>query len=871
MLANNNLKICRTLVWGEFRFHRVKNLFFVLAAALVTALYSFAFLLGSSVEQAFLLSYRYHYGSACHILYTGLTGEQADVLLQNPAIKSAVRLNTVGRISDPMIGQRAVELAVADIPYAETVLSVPEEGRMPEEYGEIALDEFTMDSLGVLHRTGAPVTLQWTDVGGREHTSVFRLCGWWAGSANYAGAYAWISQDTAGNLAPGYGNAANVTLGVNLHRPENLEAQADAVLAQQGIEECGFTANLEYNDERRKQARKQAMPFYGPVLPVVLCGYLMIYGIAHASAGRDALFFAGLKSLGMTPRQLRRMLLEQGSAVALLGLLPGWALGFGMYVPVISRVIVGMEENPALYFLSWKPFAAAAFGTFLTVLPAFLLPSLRLSGRTPAQAVRSVSAPASVFRYESVRRKLPLRRRMGRAAGGEDDFPVRPHGGDGHLTLVRMALRTLAGSKVRTLLSAVWLLLAAVLLSSVWIRYVSLKEDRYLSAVSPWDYSLTDGSAQVREQVYNEKSRSLTEETVEELRNRPEVVSVSVLKSREVALRASGPLRRRIVDYYNQSYDGTRSLRDTQKGYPEWCEGLDRLEREGTYTGLVIGMDGAYLDYVLEYSPFTSGGFDENAFASGNYVLAAGAYHEGVSTQAAGETVELGGREFTVMGSVGHDDSYLNGSGSREADFHIAYLMPVEAFDRLFPGQGYRQIAVTVDSDGQAGFETYLDEYGQGLNRGVGIVRRSEYRLNFRAARLNMVLPGLAVGLVLSGIALLNFVNMLAVKTVGRKEEFAVYESLGMDRLQLRRLVLLEGGFHALYIAVILIPVTLLFDCFAMPEIIRKTGSWSSVYTFSALPLWVFVTVSAALAVAVPLGCLHGVTRGSLHDRMRGD
>ena len=73
MLANNNLKVCWRLVSRDFRFHRVKNAVLVLAAALVTGLYAFVFLLGSSVQAGFLLNYQYTYGSTSHILYTGLT------------------------------------------------------------------------------------------------------------------------------------------------------------------------------------------------------------------------------------------------------------------------------------------------------------------------------------------------------------------------------------------------------------------------------------------------------------------------------------------------------------------------------------------------------------------------------------------------------------------------------------------------------------------------------------------------------------------------------------------------------------------------------------------------------------------------------
>ena len=178
MLANNNLKVCWTLVKRDFRFHRAKNLILALAAMLVTALYTFVFLMGSSVQDAFLLNYQYTYGSTSHILYSGLTEHQADLLAQHPNIKSTVRLSTIGTLSDPMMGQRSVKLAVTDQDYAETILSVPTTGRLPEQPGEIALDEFTMGSLGVLQEIGAPVTLEWTDAAGNTHTDAFALCGW---------------------------------------------------------------------------------------------------------------------------------------------------------------------------------------------------------------------------------------------------------------------------------------------------------------------------------------------------------------------------------------------------------------------------------------------------------------------------------------------------------------------------------------------------------------------------------------------------------------------------------------------------------------------------------------------------------------------
>lgn len=843
MLANNNLKVCRTLVLRDFRFHRVKNLVLALATALVVGLYAFVFLLGSAVQNSFLLSYQYVYGSTSHILFSGLTERQADLLAQHVNVKSSVRLNAVGQLSDPMMGQRSVKLAVTDREYAETVLSLPTTGRLPEQSGEIALDEYTMGSLGIVYEIGAPVTLQWTDPQGGVHTDQFTLCGWWRSPINFSEACAWITADTAAGLLPGYDgeNAANVTLGVTLHQPQDLEAQAAGMLADQGLPELPFTTNLAYNDARQDQAFAQAQQFYAPAVLVLVCGFLMLYAIVHVAAEQDSAFFAGLKAQGMTPRQIRRYLLEKGVAVTALGLIPGFLLGLALDLNITSRVITGMSQDPALYFLDWPPFALAAACTLATVLLAYLLPTLRLCRSTPAQTLR-------------------------RDAPKQSRHPARADGG--RVTLPRLALRTLGRGKRRTAFSVGTMLLAVLLLTSVWLQYISLQEDMYLEVLSPWDYTIADGSAASSAQQYNQNNTAITDGMVAELRARPEPTSVSALKSREVELVADEPLRRRVVDYFNQPYDETMTLRETQEGYPDWIAGLDRFTETGEYTAVVVGLEGDYLDYVLENCPFTSGEFDADAFAGGDYVIVGGAYSEGVSSLAAGETLQLQGKNFTVMGSVMHDNAYLSGTNSQDAAFTFYYLLPLQAFDELFPGQACRQVAVNIDRSQQASFEAYLGELEQGVNRGVAITLRSEYQDTFRAARLNMVLVQAIVGLVLMGIALLNFVNLLVVKAVSRRREFAVYQSLGMTLAQLRALVLLEGAYYAVLMAVVLVPVTALFAGVLLPDYIAGL-SWVSVYTFDLTPLWATLPAILALAAAVPLACLHFVTKGTIQQRMQ--
>ena len=297
--------------------------------------------------------------------------------------------------------------------------------------------------------------------------------------------------------------------------------------------------------------------------------------------------------------------------------------------------------------------------------------------------------------------------------------------------------------------------------------------------------------------------------------------------------------------------------------------GLDCLEQTGSYYGIVIALEDAYLRYVLDNCPVTSGDFDAEQFADGRYVVAAGAYTEGVSSPAAGETVELGGEQLTVLASVMGDTSFLSGRNSLESSFHLAYFVPLSLFDQLFPDEGIRQLAVNIDRSGQEEFEHYLSSYEQGVNRGIGVWMRSDYQEAFQSARLNKCLPELIVGIVLMIIGLLNFANMLVTKTMIRKKEFAVYQSLGMTGRQLQWLLLTEGLLHGALLTVILLPVTFFVTWFGMPAVFSQLNTWCITYHYTLAPLWAALPLMLFLAVAVPLMCCRFIEKGSITERLR--
>lgn len=83
------------------------------------------------------------------------------------------------------------------------------------------------------------------------------------------------------------------------------------------------------------------------------------------------------------------------------------------------------------------------------------------------------------------------------------------------MTLFKLALRFLKKDWRHMVFVAAPLFPALLILCTAWVQYISYDEDIYLSAYSPWDYILFDGSAQISVQRYNEKNQNLTERTVE--------------------------------------------------------------------------------------------------------------------------------------------------------------------------------------------------------------------------------------------------------------------------------------------------------------------------------------------------------------------
>ena len=838
MLKNNNLKICRRLFLREIKFHKGQYLLSGIAVMLVCMLYTFTLCLGNLTYDGFIYSYKMMYGSNSHILFYDLTSSQAEAVKNHRAVREAVSFSAIGTLSDEMLGIRSVKLAVVSPSWAEETDSVPLTGRMPENKNEIALDETTMNSLAIPHEIGTEFSLTWTpSAGGAERTDTFRLCGFWENRMGETETCAWVTKETTQALRADMPDA--LTLGVMLYRTADLENQAREILSDLGIQDIRFTTNLAYNEARKENAGVRSMKFYRLNLIVALCGILMLYQMESLLAGRNIRFYGRIKSLGMTPRQLRVLSVCRAAFLSAVWIFPGWIAGFALCAVLAPHVVVGMEENPAFFFFKVWPFFVSAVMTALTVLASYFLPMCRMAKSTPVETLRYVEAGGKKSRKSGRRRT----------------------------SLFQLALSGVSRQKRRSVLAAASLLLSLSILCCIWTIMASYDEEKYLREMSLFDYRIADASAAASVQRYNPKSRSITYDMYEALAAHPAVREIGMICTAEVPMYADEEDRARIVEIFEAEDENGIVRKANMADDPDWMAGYETMRESGAYIGIVTGINGLTLKKAITDSLLLEGVFDEKAFAAGKYVVAAGSSSTLRDTPPVGSKVTINGRIFEIMASVPYVPSMISGMDSREAQFNVTYFMPVEIFEELFPDHGIRNIAVNIDRNSQNEFEVFLENLLKGT--GAYVISVRDHQWVFRNAVFHGCMIPLFVGSVMLFIGLLCFCNAQVMGILVRKKEFAVYESLGMTAGQLRRLLFLEGILYQGGIFFLLIPFTAAATYIFGHWWLAHTNVWCVTWRYSLMPLWLSLPVLSFLSFAVPFRCLSSVTVESVTDRLR--
>lgn len=839
-----------------FRQNKGRNLVAALAIVLTTLLFTTLFVLSQSMSRNMIEMTFRQTGYDGQVSFKSITEEQAAKIAAHPDVAEVGYSMVVGIGRGKELAGRQVEIRFADESYAEHSFAKPATGRMPQTADEIALDNIVLDKLGIPHELGQRVTLEWiADFQEEENrVSEFTLCGFWEGNESSYASMAWVSREfvedvTAQLEAADSGAAeevpdsrlAGICMGqVNLYSDREIEKTMDRILEDTGLTELEYGVNLAYDPDMNRMAAQESLPMYLGMILVFVAGYLIIYNIFQISVTTDIQFYGKLKTLGMTARQLKRLIYGQAGRLCLLGIPVGMLLGYLLGM-VLVPVWIQMEDarvsvNPLIFI------GSAAFAG-LTVL---------ISCMRPAKMAGKVS-PMEALRYNDVQRGgRSVKRRSGSAG------------------LPALAWSNLGRNRKRTVTVICSLTLGLTLMSAFYAKNAAFDMEKYLEELMLSDFQMDQATSEEYMKGYDPYGDTLDPELIAQVEALEGLEGIGYEYSHETEIALSEQTIANMQAFYTDDV-----LADWASYDPVGPKSIQEAVDEKRAGAVVYGLDGIVLDAYTDAAHVLAGSYDAEQFATGKYAIAAGlamTKEDGqtLPTVSVGDTVEIEGQEYTIMAVLDEFTVVTAGAkegGAENKDRHyLEFIVPMETFRERWPQNTPRKVFFDVEDAHLDAAQEMLDRYSAETGVSIPLTTRTSKAAQYHRETRSSAVMGNVVSIVIALVGVLNFVNSMVTAIVSRRKEFAMMQSVGMTKSQLCKLLVWEGMDYAW----ITLLCTYVISSLAVGIGVRilVEGGFTT-FRFTLLPLVICTPLLLLFAVLVPYLCFHDLEKDSLVERLR--
>lgn len=843
-------KPIQTLNQRTFKKNRGRNLVAIIAILMTTIMFTTLFTLAQSMSKNMVEMTFRQTGYDGQASFKSITAEQFSLIADHPDVAEAGESLVLGLAQNKKLGGKQVEIRWSSDINAEHSFAMPTTGTMPTAADEIALDTLILDRLGIPHQLGETVKLEWRKDLAKDEvtTSTFTLCGFWEGNESVYASMAWVSREFADEMigdhvADGKTSILGLhTAQVILHSDRNIEATMENILADTGLTGLKFGVNLAYSPEMNATAAQESLPMYLGMVLVFLAGYLIIYNIFQISVTADIQFYGKLKTLGTTTKQIKKLIYGQANRLCVigipLGLLLGWLLGM-----VLVPVLMGRLEGDPVVSANPLIFLGSALFAWLTVTISCLRPA-RLAGKvSPIEALRmSDAATTSKKKSKSTRNGA---------------------------SITGMAWANLGRNKKRTVTVICSLTLGLVLLSCSYAKNAAFDMEKYLSELTISDFKLDDSSSANQIGGYDPHGSTLNAELVESVEGLAGLEAIGHQYSHQFELTLDDETVQNIDAFYTQEM-----LDDWATYDPAGPAQIENAKETHKAIGVLYGMDGIPLDAITQERYLLSGSYDAEKFASGDYVLVIGPAIDSIEKNAVlpvptvGSSIELENRTYTVMAVVYPLQSVDEGAyeGGVQDQLCMSFIIPTVTFQQQWPENTLRRLFFNVDDEHIPAAQEMIDAYTKTVDTSLPVTSRKTMAEQYEAETRASAVMGNTISVIIALVGVLNFINSMVTAIVSRKKEFAMIQSVGMTKRQLRKMLICEG----LDYAAITLIVSYLVSTLAVGIGVRAiTANEFSTFHFTLMPLMICTPILLAFAVLIPFLCFKNLEKQSIVERLR--
>lgn len=844
MFRNSNGALEKELAAEDYKAHPVRNRLAILAVALSAILLGVTFSVGIGFVQTSVRSMGASPGPGADSAAILGDKEILEKVRQQPQVDWAayVRRCSSTHLHNQEFQPLDVYLLAADeVHYDKNMVDLIV-GDYPEKANEILVSDTLSERLGLNQQVGVSYSLNVVVQRDGEQVAEeipMTVCGYYQNPIrNCADFYEEIYTDEAflaacnPELPAGYDT---IYVKLNNLNPLKFGHDKDEKLIE-------LNEIVEGNGRQLKQSDMTVLviiPMFLIVLCIMFCGYFFIYNIFDISVVNDIRFYGELKTIGMSSKQLRRMLLWQMNRIAFWGIVVGGLIGCIIGQTASDKIVAAFADNIAMYY---QP--AHIVVTFL-LGGMFAWLTLVISTLKPFQIACTIS-PVEAARYRAKKKK--------------GVFSVVSFALSGVLFLV---IYTLAiGFSVEVQIDR---------------RHNTDFQIRHKGII----WSQTEPFAPISKELV-EKLQNL--EFTEEFRiyyiarTKPDYVEQGgnywYFTSAEITL--EGEIARDQMAYAESRLPES----DTD------VQAVELNERGNLRVG-VAGMDADGLESEMRWYTVLEGSIDTDKFAQGNYLVYLRDGMDGNRNQAenmeymvhAGDEVKVTfyddtadryvDKELTVMAVVLNQDPY----GSDSANMSNIWLMQ-DTFQSIYSDYENLVGAITFNGaeytkDGRELSEQEKQEIVERVMAEEGNLQLKidsvyQDRVAFTEMKRTIIVFGAFLIAIVGLIGIANIINTVTTDVIARKVEYAAMQSIGMTGRQMERDIFRK---YAGYI----------FTALGLAAVVGAGISYMTgmgvVFNFSLLALvqavMIFLLFSVLLCVLMARVLTKVMNRRSIVERLR--
>ena len=557
------------------------------------------------------------------------------------------------------------------------------------------------------------------------------------------------------------------------------------------------------------------------ILFFMLDGFLIIYNINAISVTKDVQFYGLLKTLGISPRQLKRVIYYRMGRVLVLALPVGLLLGCVMTQWIVPLLLGDLLEG----------FTQADFHWTIPVVSAlFSCGMIFVSFSLTARKVLSIS-PMAALRYT------------------EEGIKGQTSRSTDHATLPWMGLKNAFRHPVKAffvigtyLLSSVTFLLCMTVLNG-------LSVDEYVNFNTAHDIVLYNHMS--RASFSPQEEQSFTSEIMTQLRQMEGVETFGITKVVPIYEQYSEEV---YGDWYQIKSDFEKASGMEPTDPQVWIDSPG-----AAFWSLLVGVDS---DVIDAYNQSAESPVDMDAFEHGEFLL---------TTEMNGNGLHQGDMmTFFVMDTDQEFQLPIGGQIPLERDGMNGGAAPWlvvsnKVIDRYRPDA----IIYSIKIDSAPAYEqSILDQVKSLTEHTPAISRTSKIELSESLAEAKSSLSRLSAFLtiVLFSIGILNFINTMSANILNRQKEFAAMESVGATRRQVRRMIVWEGFWYFASTMFLSLTVGSAADILLFAAIQSSLGF--GAFHYPAVPFALYMLLALALCGAIPAAIYQKTGNSSIVQRL---